>query len=142
MDADPSPNTIAAIVPAGTRVTGITPVVRIGSTVLTDGVMYSLDGPDLFAVNTTSGVISAARRFTEDGARAYPVTLTASHLRGTVSLPLVIEVRSGVFICDRTPEVRDAILRISNSRPADARTTARLCRWTAWRPSPHWMSRT
>jgi len=117
-DADPSTNIIAASAVTGTPVGGITPVVRIRRAVQTDGVMYSLDaGPAaLFAVNTASGVIFAARQFTEGDVRAYPVTLTASHTSGTASLPLDIEVRSGVSICDRTPAVRDEILRVLNSR--------------------------
>ena len=123
-DADPSTNIIAASAVTGTPVGGITPVARIRGVVQTDGVMYSLDGglADLFAVNTASGVIFAARQLEESDvrARAYPVTLTASHTLGMARLPLDIEVRSGVSICDRTAGVRDEILRIINSRSAGA----------------------
>ena len=123
-DADPSTNIIAASAVTGTPVGGITPVARIRGVVQTDGVMYSLDGglADLFAVNTASGVIFAARQLEESDvrARAYPVTLTASHTSGMARLPLDIEVRSGVSICDRTAGVRDEILRIINSRSAGA----------------------
>ncbi|MDD9818073.1 MAG: leucine-rich repeat protein, partial [Gammaproteobacteria bacterium] len=120
-DTDTSANIIAATAATGTLVGGMAPLVRFGARVLTDGVVYSLAVPDgLFTVNTATGLIFSARPFTDGDIRAHPVTLTASHTSGTASLPLDIEVRPGVSICDRTPGVRDEILDIINSRPGGA----------------------
>ncbi|MDD9873920.1 MAG: leucine-rich repeat domain-containing protein, partial [Gammaproteobacteria bacterium] len=111
-DADPSTGTIAANAATGTRVAGIMPVARFEGAVVTDGVMYSLAGPDLFEVNTASGVISAARQLMRGDAGVHPVTLTGIYRSSSASLPLAIEVFPAVSICDRTAGVRDEILRI------------------------------
>ncbi|MDD9875673.1 MAG: leucine-rich repeat protein, partial [Gammaproteobacteria bacterium] len=115
-DADPSVNIIAATAAQGTPVGGLAVVARVGSTTLTSGVLYSLDGPGLFEVNRASGRVSAARPITNGDIGPHTVTMTASHNRSVWSLPLTIEVRDGISICSRTRQIRNAIVELINNR--------------------------